>query len=427
VNLNGWDTVSILDMQQVNTQLASRLGELVMDFQTSWADGFAGSYTASGKFGAWSITGGSGSDIYLTLPITSGTLAPQGAAPGKQTDISGMAVTVIVNLEWVPSAVSSQGKSLQFALQQVTTPGAARQPGGISVKSVTDPRGTGFGSQVGSGVANTLLDNKDKITFIFAQTGVVSTATATWLQPKESAYSFHQPQGGGQYLAILSVTSDRDISGLSSNIDSGIASSQYPLSFAVSGDLFLANVILPALPGAFPQSNLSDFAYANGAITLARQFNLSAVQAGAIWYTPTVTSLAITINANALKNATSGSVYLDLPNAYMDFSATTNNVLTYTPANEAFTFQKDPNPVTSTNDRVPWYDYILTLGAIGAAITAIVLAAVESGVSSSLTGSNLAGSLSTAPATSVKWQGLEQITVESGSLNDCFLLLANVA
>ena len=141
-----------------------------------------------------------------------------------------------------------------------------------------------------------------------------------------------------------------------SNIDSGIASSQYPLSFAISGDLFLANVIRPALPGAFPESNLSDFAYANGAITLAKQFNLSAVKAGAIWYTPTVTSLTITINANALKNATSGSVYLDLPNAYMDFSATTNNVLTYTPAGEAFTFQKDPNPVTSTNDRVPWYD-----------------------------------------------------------------------
>jgi hypothetical protein len=414
-------------MQQVNAQLAKRLSELVMTFQTAWVDGFSGAYTASGTFGPWSITGGSGSDIYLTLPIASGTLAPLGGTKEAQTDIGGMTVTVIVNLEWVPSTVSPQGKSLQFALQEVTAPDAARQPGGISVKSVSDPRNTGFGSEVGSGIANTLLDNKDKITFIFAQTGVVSTATATWLEPKQSTYSFHQPVGGDQYLAILSVTSGRDISGLSSNIDSGIASSQYPLSVAISGDLFLANVILPALPGAFSGSALSDFTYANGAITLASQFNLSAVQAGAIWYTPTVTSMAITINANALENATSGSVYLDMPNAYMDFSATTNNVLTYDPAGEAFTFQKDPNPVTSTNDRVPWYDYILTLGAIGAAITAIVLAAVESGLAGSLTGSQLAGSLSTAPATSVKWQGLEEITAVSGSLNDCFLLLANVA
>jgi hypothetical protein len=427
VNLNGWDTVSLLNIQQVNKQLANRLSELVMTFQTFWTDGFAGAYTASGTFGPWSITGGSGSDIYLTLPVTSGTLAPQGGTSGPQTDIGGMTVTVIVNLEWVPSAVTPQGKSLQFALQQVAAPGAARQPGGISVKSVTDPHSTGCGAEVGSGIANTLLDNKDKITFIFAQTGVVSTATATWLQPRQSAYSFHQPAGGDQYLAILSVTSDHDISTLSANIDSGIASSQYPLSFAISGELFLANVILPALPAAFTGSSVSDFAYANGAITLVSQFDLSAVQVGAIWYTPNVTSMTITINANALKNAASGSVYLDMPSAYLDFSATTDNVLSYNPAGDAFTFQKDPNPVTSTNDRVPWYDYILTLGAVGAAITAIVLAAVESGLSDSLSGSSLAGSLSAGPATSVKWQGLEQIAVASGSLNDCFLLLANVA
>ncbi len=339
-----------------------------------------------------------------------------------------MAVTVIVNLEWIPSTVTPQGKSLQFALQAVTAPGATRQPGGIYVKSVDDPHKTGFGAQVGDGIANALLDNKDKITFIFAQTGVVGTATATWLEPKQSTYSFHQPAGSGdQYLAILSVTDNRNISGLNSNIDSGIASSQYPLSFAISGDLFLANVIRPALPGAFTHSSASNFSYANGAINLVNQFDLNAVQSGAIWYTPTVTSMTITIDANALKNVTSGSVYLDMPNAYMDFSATTNNVLAYNPANQTFDFAKDPNPVTSTNDRVPWYDYVLTLGAIGAVITAIVLAAVESGLAGSLSGSNLAGNLSDAPATSVKWEGLEQITIASGSLNDCFLLLANVA
>jgi hypothetical protein len=423
---NGWDTISVLNIQQVNAQLETRLSALVMTFQTSWTDGFSGSYTATGSFGPWSITGGSGADIYLTLPITSGSLQPQ--AGGAATDISGMAVTVIVNLEWVPAAVTPQGKNLQFALTSVTAPGGTRQPGGIYVKSVDDPHNTGFGAEVGSGIANTLLDNKDKITFIFAQTGVVDLSTATWLEPKQSTYSFHQPGGGNdQYLAILSVTDDRDISGLNSNIDSGIASSQYPLAFVVSGNLFLQNVIMPALPGAFTGATAANFAYAAGQITMVSQFNLSAVQAGAIWYTPTVTSMTVSVDATALKNVTSGTVYLDMPNAYMDFAATTNNVLTYDPGNQSFAFAKDPNPSTSTNDRVPWYDYILTLGAIGAAITAIVLAAVESGLAGSLSGSALAGSLSSAPATSVAWQGLDQITIASGSLNDCFLLLANVA
>jgi hypothetical protein len=186
-------------------------------------------------------------------------------------------------------------------------------------------------------------------------------------------------------------------------------------------------VILPSLTKAFTGASASTFAYANEQITMAHPFNLSAVKSGAIWYTPTVTSMTVSINANALKNVTSGSVYLHMPNAYLDFSATTNNVLTYDAAHTTFAFQKDPHPTTSTKDRVPWYDYILTGGALGAIITAVVLAAVESSLANSLAGSALAGSLSEAPATSVTWQGLGQITIAAGSLNDCFLLQANVA
>jgi hypothetical protein len=371
--------------------------------------------------------GGSGSDIYLTLPITSGSLQAQGSSD-KPTDIGGMSVTVIVNLEWVPAAAAPQGKSLQFALSSVTPPNTTRQPGGICVQSVSDPHDTGFGEEVGNGIANALLDNKEKVTFVFAQTGVVDLSTATWLAPKQSTYSFHQPAGGSdQYLAILSVIDDRDISGLSSSIDAGIASTQYPLSFVISGDLFLQYVILPSLPKAFTGANASTFAYANGQITAVHPFNLSGVKSGAITYVPKVGSMVVTVDANALKNVTSGSVYLDLPKADLDFSSTTNNVLTYDPAHAAFAFQKDPHPVTSTKDHVPWYDYLLTLGALGAAITAIVTSAVESGLSGSLSGSALAGSLSKAPATSVTWQGLDQVTVAAGQLNDCFLLQANVA
>ncbi|MEJ8853321.1 TULIP family P47-like protein [Variovorax robiniae] len=427
MNTNGWDTISVLNIEQVNAQLGNRLDALVMSFSTSWVDGFSGSYTASGSFGPWSITGGSGADIYLTLPITSGKLQAQGSS-ASPTDISGMSVTVIVNLEWVPATVTPQGKSLQFALSSVTAPNTTRQPGGIYVQSVSDPHNTGFGGEVGNGIAHALLDDKDKISFIFAQTGVVDLSTATWLAPKQSTYSFHQPAGGtDQYLAILSVIDDRDISGLSSNIDAGIASTQYPLSFVISGDLFLQYVILPSLPKAFPGANAGTFAYANDQITAVHPFNLHGVKSGAITYIPKVGSMVLKVDANALKNMTMGSVYLDLPKADLDFAATTKNVLSYDPAHAAFTFQKDPHPVTSTKDHVPWYDYLLTLGALGAAITAIVASAVESGVSGSLSGSALAGSLSKAPATSVTWQGLNQVTVAAGSLNDCFLLQANVA
>lgn len=425
MDTNGWDTISVLNITEVNQQLNTRLSSLSMTFDTSWVDGFAGTYAAHGSFGAWSITGGSGSDIYLTLPITSGALGLQGKS--ETTDISGMAVTLVVNLEWVPSVVNPTLKNLQFALDSVTAPGGSRPEGGIYVMGVTDPKATGFGAQVGAGIANALLDNKDEITFVFAQTGVVDTATATWIEPVQSTYSYHTPAGGDQsFLAVLSTTSSRDISSLTGNVDAGIASSEYPLAFVISGNLFLEHVILPALPGAFPLAPPGTFVYANGAITIDQPFNLPDLPVG-IGYTPTVTAMSISIDANALKNTMSGAVYLDMPNAYLDFTSITNNVLSFDGTSSTFAFAADPNPVVSTSQDVPWYDYVLTLGAAGAAITAIVLVCLESGLQTSLSGSNLAGSLASAPATSVRWQGLEQITVEAGSLNDAFLLLANVS
>jgi hypothetical protein len=427
MNINRWDTISVLDIAQVNAQLHSRLSQLLMTFDTTVLDGFAGDYDAKGQFGPWSITGGSDTDIYVTLPITSGTLTPKEGS-GPATDISGMSVEVEVNLEWFPSTVSAGVSDLQFDLESVPPPGGTRERGGIYVKSVTDPNGTGFGGEVGSGIAAALVGNKDKITFVFAQIGVVDTRTATWLLPKKSVYSYHTPQGSsGGYLAILSVVTDRDISGLNANIDSGIIDPAYPLAFVVSSELFLEHAILPALPGAFPGTSAANFRYGGHQITLAKSFDMKSIKEGAIYYTPNVQSLIITIDGNALKNTASGACGLHLPNAYLDFSATSTNVLVFDAGTSTFSFRKDPNPSTHSSSHMPWYDYLISLGAVGAAIMAIVLAAVESGLGDSLSSSELAGSLSDLPGSGVQWDGLNQITIRQAALSDCFVLHADVA
>ena len=438
VDTGGWDTISVLDIHVVNAQLASRLGDVVMSFDTSWTDAFSGSVTADGRFGPWQITGGSISDIYLTLPIASGTATPQGSS--GSTDLSGMSVTLEVNLTWIPSEVTPEGQSLQFDLTEVTQQGVDRTPGGVYVKSVNDPHDTGYGSHLADAIANVLVDNKDKVTFVFAQTGIVDSSTATWLQPKRSAYSYHAPLGqqypvGGDgdqaptraYLAVLSVTSDRDISGLNSQLEDGLISTEHPLTFVVS-------------PRAFPGQR--DPACAAGRVHPCQREQLHlhrhchrplrhVEQPGP---GPGGGDLVHAHDHRAepdhrlrrAENQASGSVYLDLPNAYVYFSSTTSNVLVFDPVGATFTFQKDPSPVTSSSDDVPWYDYILSLTAIGALVTAIVVACVESGLADSLSGSALAGSLAGAPATTVRWAGLDQITVASGALNDCFILQADV-
>jgi hypothetical protein len=422
---NGWDTISVLNISEVNKKLQDNLSQLIMSFKTSWTDGFAGSYDASGEFLPWSITGGSGTDVYIEIPIKSGTITPQGGSE-KKTDITGMSITLEVNLEWIPSTVSNEGSTLQFDLSTYVPKGSTKTKGGVYVKSFTDPNNTGFGEELGQGIAKDLIANKAEITFIFAQMGVTGSGTPSWIVPVKSVYSYHAPSGSNNaYMSILSVTSNKDISSLSANIDPGlIPSGSNTISFTISGDLFLENIILPALPGAFEHANSSNFSYSNGAINLASSFDLKSIREGAIDYDPQVTSMKVTIDSNAIKNSTSGNVYLDMPNAHLDFSATTNNVMDYDASTQKITFQKDPNPSTSSSSHVPWYDYILTLGAIGAAITAIVLAAVESGLGDSLASSSLAGSLSAASPKSIDWGGT--LKINSGELNDCFLLQGEV-
>jgi len=427
MNIGGWDTISVLDIAQVNAQLAARLSSLLMSFDTTVLDGFAGNFDAKGSFGPWSIAGGSGTDVYVKLPIAAGTLTPKGAS-APTTNLSGMVIELEINLGWIPSQVTSGADNLSFDLQHVTPPGATRDKGGIFVRSVTDPSSTGFGGEVGSAVANALLANKDKITFIFAQTGVVDTQTATWLLPKQSIYSFHAPDGSaGGCLAILSTVTNRDISRLNANIDAGIIDPAYPLAFVISGDLFLEHIIMPALPGAFPNTGAGTFRFGGGQITLTRAFDMPSILEGAIDYTPNVQALSIGINANALKSSASGTCGLHLPNAYLDFSASSNNVLVFDAGSHAFTLLKDPNPATKSESHVPWYDYLIGLGPLGAAVMAVVLAAVESGLGDSLSSSHLAGDLSALPSSGVRWPGLDQITVRKGALNDCFVLHANVA
>jgi hypothetical protein len=427
MNTNGWDMISVLNINQVNQQLEKRFNELVMRFNTHWNDGFAGQCEAQGTFGTWSITGGSGSDIYLMLPIKSGSVSQQNPQ-GKLVDISGIVVTIEVNLEWVPQTVNADSKILKFDLRSITMQGTTRQPGGIYVISVRDPRNTGFGKEIGNGVAHTLLDNKDKISFVFAQTGVIDTSTATWLNPKKSTYSYHAPQGSdNHYLAILSVTSDRDISNLSSNIDSDIVSSSFPLSLAISGNLFLENAILPALPGAFQNADSNTFAYSNGSISLANGLDLKSIRQGSTDFTPKIKSMTMTIDANALKSTVLGSVDLPQPNAHLSFSVATTNVLAFDPSNETFSLKKDANPTIKTSSHVPWYDYLITLGTVSAGSIGIVLAVPESGLSNSLSTSAFANSLANLPATTVKWSGLDQVSVQAAGLNDCFFLRAHLS
>ncbi|MEL6533784.1 MAG: TULIP family P47-like protein [Bacteroidota bacterium] len=425
MNLNGWDTVSVIDQGKVNRKLSDNASKLVMNFNTGWEDGFSGDYLGQGDFGAWKIVGGSGTDIHIEIPIIVGHAWPKGKEE-KKTDLAGITLTYEVNLALIPSSVHGEGKKLQFEIHKVTPAGQQRSEGGISLIGQTDPHHTKFARQLGQALAGVLVDNNDKISFIFAQVGISGDGVPAWLEPVQSRYSYHVPQGGTKgYLAVLSMTTQGDLPSSGTNIDSGLIPSDHDVTFAMSGDLFLEHIIMPALPDAFSNASLDNFSYSSGKISLAKDFDLDGVQVAAITYYPKMTSMDITIDSGKIKNVAKGSVYLDMPNAYLNYGSTVENKLEYDASTQKISFDKDPNPSTHHSADVPWYDYLLGLGAIGAAIIAAVLAGVESGVGSSLSGSNMGGSLRSATAKVVSWGN--DVTVKAGTLEDCFYMQGNIS
>lgn len=407
--------------------MSNNLSKLIDTFTYEGETTFGGAYTIQGKFGPWQLVpGGSDTLIYMEIPITTGSLF----ATAKSFDISGMTVTVEINLILVPSKLQTSVKELRFNFKQFGTKQGDPTPGIVTVHSVTDPHQTGVGGYVGEGVAQVLIHNADEVSFVFAEIGLVDLDTASWLKPIQSKYSYHEPVGSGNgYLAILSVTDNRDISMLDVQIGSDIVSSKYPLSFVIAGGLFLQHVIMPSLPKAFPGTDASSFAYSAGTIRLTRKFDLKGVKEGAITYTPVVTSMTITIVDDALSNATSGSVDLKVPNAYLSFSVATRNVLKYDPITNTFLFEKDNNPTVHSDKHIPWYDYLLIAlaGGVAVAIFAIVINVVADEVRDSINAGDAGGRLTALSATVVRWSGIEAVEVQDAGLSDAFYLRSNPA
>ena len=429
MNINGWDTICVIAADYINTQLGRNLGQLIQTFDYSATDPFAGPYTIKGTFGPWQLVpGGSNTLVHMNIPITSGSVT---LASGASTDISGMAVVVEISLNLLPAQSDQSLTQLTFNFQQAGKVPGDTTPGLVTPVTFSDPNNTGKGSFVETAVVQVLIANAREVSFVFATIGLVQPNVNTWLRPVKSAYTYTQPVGQGSgYLSILSVTLDREISGLSTELDTSLISSSFLVSIAISSDLFLQNVVMPMLPSALPNTDASTFKFVPGVgIQNTRSFPTPGVTAGAITYHPQVDSLTISSTDNYLANSVQGSCGLDMPNASMDFTVAAKNVLSYNAANNTLSYQPDPNPTTSHTNNIPWYDYILIAltGGIGLAIFAIVVPIIANEIANTLNSSNSSGiTLTQTPPQTVQWQGMQNIQVGDAGLNDLFYLRGHV-
>jgi hypothetical protein len=356
-----FDYTYALSIDTVNAILQRNLAAI--DLEVSYSKQTTdSSLTLTGKLAPWSIvTGGANQLLRFNVPFTSGTLTVEESPFGKLSyDLAGAIVSIEANLGWLGagSSTNSQGSSgstgLVFDFQSSNLPGTR---GNIAAYQVIDPGGKL--QQAKQILRDMLVQNKSKLQSIFAQINPVPQNMGSWLTPKCWDY-YYAESGGKGYLCFLCMISDNPLPNVL-GFDTSIFS-LFPNAntfFSISREMFLRNVVLPALQQTFSGSS---FSVTNlcGNWQLINQNNVAIDKL-------TATSLTCRIDSDGLGLRVTASgggplkVFFNLeklPGAYFSWQVGSLYLLQFDAAKQTVNFLPDPNPCKHTDHYVPAADWV---------------------------------------------------------------------
>lgn len=418
----GWDTVFIVNTDSVNALLERNSDKTVLEFQAD-LPGLPDA-VAKGKYAPWQITdGGSNEIIHLKLAIAEGTVV----AGGKTYDLAGLNLVVATYLHWL--AYDAQRQDLRFDYNKLGEVGNPPQRGELSVIALRD-EGQVLPPELNALLAYALgaqlVANAEQVRFVFAAVNLIPPSTNSWLTPRQSAYCLAKREDGARsYLAILSVTDDRDISGLQRTVDPTALPADTNANFVIADHLYLMNVIAPSLATSM-NTGVDAFYYDSGSRVLRNNRRLwtKRVKSGAITYDPWIDKLEIRSGESALQGRYDGGVDLKA-GISMSYSIGARNASVYDAATGALRFQPDPAPVVSHQEDIPWYWWFA--GPIVVAVVAIVVAIISNDIANDISNDNRERlALGKYPPSSIAWGGSEAISVTNIGIADSLYLLGNV-
>ncbi|HEX8361267.1 MAG TPA: hypothetical protein VF613_14225 [Longimicrobium sp.] len=133
IDPGGWDMIIGLPLGAINTALATEKLGLAFSYSTA---GGGQTITLAGTFAPWSIAGGAGQDLALSLPIARGTATVAGGAaspfdlPAGAYDLAGATVTVRTRLRFQGAEAQPAVVRLLFAFDAGSSPQAGVPDGG---------------------------------------------------------------------------------------------------------------------------------------------------------------------------------------------------------------------------------------------------------------------------------------------------------
>ena len=363
----GWDTISIVKQERINSDLAGKWPNIDSHFSYTNKLGTA---RIDGQFASWSvINGGGGRILRLKLPIQSGEMALR----QMKANLAGTSAIIEVTLSLLPLQNNvTVLKSEYINLAKNRSEMIPEKNGWILPSTFLDPNNQlGECSNVALDlVIEYLLTNPKQLNLIFAEINFAKSGSPSWAIPKKCTYSYLD----SGHLSVLSVCSDKDISVLPLDVDvTGIclgANSFYVLS----KELMLKNLILPGLVDLYQNCSPADFYFKDGELLNNKDLSMNRIKSGKIYYTPIVYK-----DKNIAKVGGSRvEIYYigkcDMRAGILMHWDGNTKINALMDANGGITFDQDGNSF-SHDEHIPWY--LIWLSPIVAIIVEIVVSVIS--------------------------------------------------
>lgn len=256
---NGWDTVYAVTFPTVNAAIASQ-GSSPTAFSFSETDPTFGAISTSGKFGTWQLaSGGSGQLVWMSVPVSSGTLQ----IAGNTVELSNITITIEVQMEYVEGTSSAKpqisgGQTMNLVVSK--TGAASSQP--VIIQTISGFSGSAVAQAIWQGLMSGWFNaNIGDFDHVFAAVDMgakAATGAFQWLMPTQLGYAVVD-NGDTSIFGVLAM--------VTSNPRGADQVSPYaiPTNASLNSCLlinyarFLENMVLPSLTSIFPGSSASSF------------------------------------------------------------------------------------------------------------------------------------------------------------------------
>ncbi|ABA04151.1 hypothetical protein Nwi_0887 [Nitrobacter winogradskyi Nb-255] len=411
-NTFGWDTVYVIDVNLVNAALRrERLPELEYTSDGTEMTGVMGSMQI--------VSGGSGKLLRMSFQVAQGSLVSKTVGDAS---LDGVTLVADLELTLLPSGMPTS----QNLVPDIRKVSQQAGPGLLTPVNLLDPGKHLTPAQhalVFALLPQFLVSVAPQITFVLATVNFARPATDSWLAPVKADYAFMNKNDGSNYLGILAVTTDRDVSNLQRTIDDQIVSGSNNAGLFIAESLFMENVIVPVLERAYPDAGRSNFYWNGREVKARRSFGAGSVKKGAITYHPKINSFNLTLVGGTLDTSLSGDCDMKA-GIRMSYNASSRNSSRFDMKNKLLTFTSDPHPRFHKDVHIPWY--WIVGGAVVEVIVQLVARLIGNAIANALQGGQ-GVKLARTPPASIQWSHTTNIDVKSAGLNGLFYMQGTAA